>query len=234
MLTTLRTSPTLAALARWPFGVALTSWRYMWRTTPMRRVEVGDHSQVDDPPSLPDDLDLKEVLLPDQGAGPMYHRLYGVCITGSQMSELDLMARIRREPNVVSPTEFARFDKVAGDPDDMSPGDEYVVRMPGPWNGPVRAVAVTPSSFRFVTLKGHLEAGQIEFRAAQGSDLTFQIESWARSGDRLSHVMYDSLRMAKEIQLHMWTSTLERVVRLTGGARSGPIRIETRRIVVHG
>lgn len=200
----------------------------------MRRIEIADHSQVDDPPSLPDDVDLREVLLPHQGAGPLYHRLYRVCITGYQMSGLDLMARIRREPNVVSPTEFARFDKVAGEPDDMSLGDEYVVRMPGPWNGPVRAIAVTPSSFRFVTLKGHLEAGQIEFRAAQDSDLTFEIESWARSGDRLSHVMYDSLRMAKEIQLHMWTSTLERAVRLTEGARSGPITIETRRIAVHG
>jgi Domain of unknown function (DUF1990) len=200
----------------------------------MRRIEVGDDSGVDDPPPLPNEVDLNDVLFPDQGAGPLYHRVYRVFITGSQISGLDLMARIRREPNIVSPTEFARFDKVTGDPDDMSPGDEYVVRMPGPWNGPVRAVAVTPSSFRFVTLKGHLEAGQIEFRAAQDSKLTFQIESWARSGDLLSHLMYDRLRMAKEIQLHMWTSTLERAVRLTRGARSGPIRIETRRIVVDG
>ena len=25
--------------ARWPIGIALTSWDYMWRTTPMRRHE---------------------------------------------------------------------------------------------------------------------------------------------------------------------------------------------------
>ncbi len=66
-------------------------------------------------------------------------------------------------------------------------GDEFVVRMPGPWDGPVRAVEVTPTSFRLATLTGHLEAGQIEFRAADdGGDLVFTIESWARSGDRLS------------------------------------------------
>ena len=29
----------LATAVRWPVGVGLTSWRYMWRTTPMRRVE---------------------------------------------------------------------------------------------------------------------------------------------------------------------------------------------------
>ena len=27
----------------------------------------------------------------------------------------------------------------------MRPGDEYIVRMPGPWDGPVRVVEVTLS-----------------------------------------------------------------------------------------
>ena len=51
----------------------------------------------------------------------------------------------------------------------MEVGDEYVVRMPGPWDGPVRVVEVTPTSFRLATLDGHLEAGQIEFRARRGT-----------------------------------------------------------------
>ena len=41
--------------------------------------------------------------------------------------------------------------------------------------------------------------------------LEFRIESWARAGDRLSNLLYDRLRMSKEVQLHMWTSVLERV-----------------------
>ena len=110
-------------------------------------------------------------------------------------------------------------------------GDEYVVRMPGPWDGPVRVVEVTPRSFRLVTLATHLEAGTIEFRAepADGG-LRFEIESWARSGDRLSNVLYDRLRMAKEIQLHMWTSFIERVARKSGGRLRGGIDIHTRRV----
>jgi hypothetical protein len=36
--------------------------------------------------------------------------------------------------------------------------------------------------------------------------------------------------MAKEIQLHMWTSLLERVVRLAGGRMTGGIDIDTRRV----
>ena len=50
------------------------------------------------------------------------------------------------------------------------------------------------------------------------------------SGDRLSHLLYDRLRMAKEIQLHMWTSVIERVVKLSGGRLTGGIDIHTRRI----
>jgi uncharacterized protein (UPF0548 family) len=113
----------------------------------------------------------------------------------------------------------------------MVVGDEFVVRMPGPWDGPVRVVSVTPSSFRLVTLAGHLEAGQIEFTASRDGDMVvFDIESWARSGDRLSDLLYDRMRMAKEIQLHMWTSFLERVVRLAGGRMTGGVDIDTRRV----
>ena len=102
--------------------------------------------------------------------------------------------------------------------------------MPGPWDGPIRVVEVTPRSFRFVTLDGHLEAGQIEWRARDAdSGLEFEIESWARGGDRLSHLLHDKLRMAKEVQLYMWTSVLARVASHAGGELSGGLRIETRR-----
>ncbi len=110
-------------------------------------------------------------------------------------------------------------------------GDEYVVRMPGPWDGPVRVVAVDACSFRLATLPGHLEAGQIEFRV--GSDyrsLSFEIESWARSGDRLSDLLYTRLRISKEIQLHMWSSVLRGVVELAAGKMEGGIVITTRRV----
>jgi Domain of unknown function (DUF1990) len=102
--------------------------------------------------------------------------------------------------------------------------------MPGPWDGPVRVAKTSPRSFRLVTLAGHLEAGQIEFRATNGDQVGFEIESWARSGDRLSELLYDRLRISKEVQFHMWTSFLERVVTIAGGKRDGGLRIETRKV----
>ena len=182
-------------------------------------------------PELPGAVDPSEIQTIRDGAGPLFHRRYAIRIRDARMSPEELIERIGADPNVVAPTEFARFIKVAGEDARMSVGDEFTVRMPGPWDGPVRVVEAGPCSFRFATLEGHLEAGQIEFRAhADDCDVLFEIESWARSGDRLSSLLFDRLPLAKEVQLHMWTSVLERAVRLAGGHRKGRTRIETERI----
>ncbi|MBV9729607.1 MAG: hypothetical protein JO309_09435 [Pseudonocardiales bacterium] len=43
------------------------------------------------------------------------------------------------------------------------------------------------------------EAGRIECRTARHDDgsLRFEIESWARAGDRLSHLLYNRIRLAQ-------------------------------------
>jgi Domain of unknown function (DUF1990) len=213
--------------ARWPVGIALTSWRYMWRTTPWKRRELegdGDHG-----PPLPADL---EGLQPaERGVGPLFHRRYRVRVRDARLSPQGVMARVKADPDVAAPREMATFRKLAGEDGVLRVGDEFVVRMAGPWDGPVRVVEATERSLRLATLDGHLEAGQIEFAATEldSGELELRVESWARSGDRLSNLAYTHLRMAKEIQLHMWTSYLERLIKLSGGRRSGPIEIETRR-----
>jgi hypothetical protein len=60
--------------------------------------------------------------------------------------------------------------------------------------------------------------------------LCFEIESWARSGDRVSNLLYHHLRMAKEVQLHMWTSFLEEVASLAEGRRTGGVEIISRKV----
>jgi hypothetical protein len=220
----------IATAARWPVGVALTSWRYMWRTTPMYRSEEEGAWPDDAPPPLPDELRRDDLQRPRDGSGPLFHRRYGVRIEDSRLDAPELMACLKENPDRAAPSEFATFKKLAGEEGRMSVGDEYVVRMPGPWDGPVAVVRSTPASFRFATLEGHLEAGQIDFSARGDGELEFIIESWARAGDRLSNLLYHHLHMSKEVQLHMWTSFLERVVRLSGGRRRGGLRIHTRRV----
>jgi Domain of unknown function (DUF1990) len=216
--------------ARWPLGLALTSWRYLWRTTPLYRSEEPGSWADDAPPPLPDGNTDDEAQRVVHGVGPLFHRRYRAHVRGASLRPEELMARLQADPDSAAPSEFATFRKVAGGEGIMRPGDEYIVRMPGPWDGPVRVVEVSERSFRFMTLAGHLEAGQIEFRASNGELLEFHIESWARSGDRLSELLYDRLRISKEVQFHMWTSFLERVVKLSGGKRAGGLRIHTRKV----
>jgi hypothetical protein len=202
----------------------------MWRTTPLHRTEVVGSLPADAPPPFPDDVPRDEVQHASDGVGPLFHRVYGVRIREARLGPEEVMARITADPDAVAPSEFASFTKVRGRHGAMTLGDEYVVRMPGPWDGPVRVIERTATSFRLATLEDHLEAGQIRFAAEAGELLEFHIESWARAGDRLSNLLYDRLRMSKEIQLHMWTSVLERVARLSGGRLTGGIEIRTRRV----
>jgi len=192
------------------------------------RREWSDSQFDDGPPGLPEGADVQRS---EDGAGPLIHRLYRVRLRASALTPAQLMAAIASDLDRVSPSEFASFQKVRGSEGDLRVDDEYVVRMPGPWDGPVRVVAASAEAFRLATLDGHLEAGQIEFSArTQDGLLEFTIESWARSGDRFSDVLYSRLRIAKEVQLHQWISVLERVTRLSGGRRHGPLAVMTRRV----
>jgi hypothetical protein len=221
----------LTTATRWPVGVGLTSWSYMWRTTPLHRGEEDGNRDDDAPPPLPAGLSDDELQGPATGVGPLFHRRYRGRVRESQLSAEALMAQLQQNPDSAAPTAMSSFQKVHGDEGRMAVNDEYVVRMPGPWDGPVRVAEVTPRSFRLVTLDTHLEAGTIEFRARdEGGRLLFEIESWARSGDRLSNLLYHHLRMAKEIQLHMWSSYIERVVKRCGGRLDRGLEIHTRRV----
>jgi uncharacterized protein (UPF0548 family) len=196
----------------------------------VHRWEMTGELPADAPPDMPGDADLDNVQGPDEGCGPLVRRIYRTRIVGSSMTPEALMRQIARDLDRIAPSEFATFQRLDGD-GPLVLGDEYVVRMPGPWDGPVRVIAVSPRSFRLATLVGHLEAGQIEFRAdADHRSLGFEIESWARSGDRLSDAVYSHLRLAKEVQLHMWTSVLGKVVEIARGKMEGGVMVTTRRI----
>jgi len=221
----------LSITLRWPLGVLLTAWSYMWRTTPMWRTEHAGQWPADGPPEVDPGVSRAGIQRPQDGAGALFRRRYRARIHRSRMRAPELMAALQADPNEVAPGTLAHFLKREGTEGAMRVGDEFVVRMPGPWDGPIRVVEVQPCAFRFVTLDGHIEAGQIEWRAADEDDvLVFEIESWARGGDRLASLLHDRIPMAKEVQLHMWTRVLERVAAHTQGRLDEGIDIQTRRV----
>jgi hypothetical protein len=220
----------LTTAASWPVGIAWTAWHYLWRILPMHRVEQDGSLDEDLPPALPATVDRRGIQTPADGSGPLLHRIYSVSVADAQMSAEELIAALSADPNRVTPRQIARFRKTGGEQGRLAVGDEFRVHMPGPWDGPVRVIVNRPDRFRFATLEGHLEAGQIEWRASGGEHLGFAVESWARAGDRVSAVLHDRLRMAKEVQLYMWTSLLERVPRIAGGRLLDGVHVTTRRI----
>ncbi len=215
-------------VVRWLLGMGLVSWRYLWQITPLHRSEkLGDAADL--PAAVPEALLDERCQLVDDGVGPLFHRRFSVRIEDHEFDGPRLMGALTNDLNRAAPTEVATFDRACGQRGEVRVGDEFVVRMPGPWNGPVRVISRDPASFRLATLRGHLEAGQIEFRIRpEGDALRFEIETWARPSTRLVHVLYTRLRLAKEMQLNMWTRFCLQAATLAGGRARGGVDIRTR------
>ncbi len=221
--------------ARWPVGVLATGWDYLWRTTPMNRREESGCAAEDSPPLLPPGTDRSDHQGIEEGYGPLVHRRYVAHVKDAELSAEQLINVFAGVPNRAAPKALGSFVKLHGEEGVLRVGDEFTIRIPGPWDGPVRVVEIADNGFGLATLDGHLEAGRIRF-TVDGADparpgrLEVRIEAWARGGDRISNLLFDRLPVNKEVQLHMWTSVLERLITLSGGARDGRLDITTRRV----
>lgn len=166
------------------------------------------------------------------GVGPLYHRRFEVRIRNATISAEELIDRLTADLNSAVPSEatLVRYLRRAR-PGDLRRGDRLLVDIPGPWNGSVRVLERGPAHFRLATLRRHMEAGQIAFRATDGpDDLRFEIEAWARPGNRIVNLLYTHLRLAKEIQFNMWARFCAQVAVLAGGEIVDGLHVLTRRV----
>ncbi len=217
--------------ARWAVGMGEMAWSYVREPVPIRREEVLG-TDDDLPPAVPDAL-LDERSQPAQdGHGPLYRRRFRILVDDPRIDARTLMTRVAGDLTILLPGEVAAVSPRTESRTLPDPGDEFVVRMPGPWDGPVRVVARDDTRLRLATLTGHLEAGQIEFRASDDADgaLRFEIETWARPGTALVRLLYADLRVAKEMQLYMWVRACEAAARIAGGRVRDGVDVITRRV----
>ncbi|MGH3098573.1 MAG: DUF1990 family protein [Streptosporangiales bacterium] len=219
----------LAQLGRWLLGTGLVSWRYLWMITPLHRHECRGDDNADLPPAIPRELLDDDVLLGGCGVGPLFHRRFTVHIEDARCSAERLMSMVAEGFHRFVPREVVG---IARDRDDsLDVGQEFVVQMPGPWNGPVRVIDRQPCLLRLATLQGHLEAGQIQFSARDGEgSLTFQIEAWSRCASPLVQLLYTHMRLAKEVQLNMWVRFCLSAAKLAGGRPRDGVHVSTRRV----
>lgn len=236
----------LAALTAVAGALALIWWRVRWYA-PVHEVEVegAPDATPDTPSHLGKEKGLTRPLqLASEGDGPLFHRRYRAPIANPTLSAEGIMRVIQRNINSFVPQELARFKKTLGRDDELHEDDEFQIYITGPWNGPVHTIDVTPTSFAFATLEGHMEAGEIHFRIVplppeeraqiDGDGYLFEIASWARSRDLIVDATYDKLGMAKKAQQSMWTFFCQRVVEESGGELVGEIDVITERTPVPG
>lgn len=219
--------------ARWPWGMGLATARHLRALGEVQRTFADARGEAPAPRSAVSGEGVQRAV---DGVGALFERTYRVRIAGSPMSPEDLLASVSSNFNHAAPVGVADFAARPAGAGGGGVGTEYQIRMPGPWDGPVRVVEQTPLSVCLATLDGHMEAGQIEFLAARGTGgdgiggdpvLVFEIRSLARSADRLFDALYDRFLIAREMQLHTWVHFCRRVVDLAGGRAVGKVEVTT-------
>lgn len=221
---------------RWAIGIPLETLRYATRSNPIHRSEIDvEHGdEVLDPSASRGarDADVQDA---DSGTGPDFNRLYSARITGAGVSAERIFEVLSREFDDAIPPGMSTVETQHPDRE-LEVGDELRIHIAGPWDAPVRVIETGPRSFRFATLKGHMEAGEIEFRAEEGhadDEAVIRIESWARSGDSVFAALYHPIGIGKEVQLHMWASVIERVAERVEGKLPDGVSVVTRRGAHH-
>jgi len=174
------------------------------------------------PPEVPAHLVDDEIQLEGEGFGRLLGRQY-VMRLRTTMTAPALCASIMQHLTALVPDELAAFEKTTGTSPLLEVGDEFDIRIFGPWNGRVRVIEVTPSAFTFVTLSGHPEAGRIRFAVAEDTAgvLAVGITSWARCRDAAVDLGYGPI--GKRLQTTTWATFLDRVAVLADARRIGRI-----------
>ncbi len=169
------------------------------------------------------------------GVGPLFHRRYYIDIADVTMSKEALMTLITKKLNTFTAWEMGIFQKLTNtETEGLTRGDDFRVHITGPWNGPVRVIDVTESSFSFITLNHHMEAGEIQFRLIDHPDkadlVRFEIRSWSRSRDWIVDFFYNRLPFARIGQTRMWVYFCQRVVEVSKGQAVDEVHVMTHRV----
>ena len=165
------------------------------------------------------------------GSGPLLERRYFIDVARPGRTPAELMQAVRADVPRFSPSLLADFERRDGSEGPLKAGDEFHIKILGPWNGCVRVTDLGTTFFEFVTLEGHPEAGRIRFAAHYLDErpgvLRFEIRSWARSRDGLVAFAYDTLGGGKLMQEATWVEFCQRVAQTCGGQALGAVTVET-------
>ncbi|WP_210520742.1 DUF1990 family protein [Hymenobacter terricola] len=168
-----------------------------------------------------------------QGSGPWLERRYFIDVARPRCTPAQLMSEVQTKLPSFSPELLADFKRKDGQEGPLKIGDEFQIKILGPWDGSVRVTDVGATFFEFITLEGHPEAGRIRFEThyldGRPDALRFEIRSSARSRDGLVALAYDTLGGGKLMQEATWTEFCRRVAAASGGQALADVVVETDR-----
>lgn len=202
----------LIRLVGWLVGAPLAVFRFLRRETPI--VEI-DGSGAAAPLTVEDPGVARSES--EEGVGPVVHRLYSATIRAPKLTAERLIAIIAADPNVIAPSEVLRFEKTGGEPGRLQQGDELLVRMAGPWNGPVKVARRRDEGFRLTAERGNPQLGQVELRARdEDGQIAMEIQTRERAAGFTFHAL-QRIGLIRRMQSYTWAEMLENAAQLAGG-----------------
>jgi hypothetical protein len=209
-----RLVPRLLRTLGWLVGAPVAIFRFLSREMSVEYEE----SVGDSPPLLAEEPDLAQ-REDEQAVGPVVHRLYSATIRAPKLTADRLVAIIAADPNVIAPSEVLRFEKTRGEPGALQEGDTMLIRMAGPWNGPVEVTRRWEQGFRLAARPGHPQLGQVELRAwDEGGEIAMHIQTRERAAG-LSFRLLQGIGLIQRMQTYTWAEMLENAAQIAGGRR---------------
>jgi hypothetical protein len=196
-------------LLGWSVGMPLATLRFLTRRTDLVDREV---------PAGPDGPDDPRTV----------RRRYRARIERPRLPASTVAAVVLADPNVVLPVEVMHFSPGGAKAGPLRAGEDRLIRMAGPWNGPVRIVEAGEEGFAFAGLHGGAQRGRIAYRLRDDDGaIEAEVEIVQRSASRLYDLAYHRLGIARRIERHTWTYVLERSAQLAGGRPPERVLVET-------
>ena len=204
----------------WLVGAPLAVFRFLRREIPIVEIDPADAAT----PLAIDDRDTAKREHYD-GVGPVVHRLFSATIRSPKLTADRLLAIIAADLNVIAPSEVLRFEKIRGEPGSLREADELLIRMAGPWNGPVKVTRRWDEGFRLTATRGHPQLGQVELRLRdEDGGIAMEIQTRERAAGISFHAL-QRIGVIRRMQSYTWAEMLENAAQLSGGHRPDRITV---------
>jgi hypothetical protein len=192
----------------WAIGVPLATFRFKARRIPIERVASPAEWVAD---------------------GLVHRRVWAEC-DRPRLSALRLLNIIGADPNVVVPTEVLQFHKTAGDPGQLVVGDRFLIRMAGPWDGPVIVAARDDNGVRLESLPGNPQQGHIDLLVQdEEGRLRIEIASCYRPASRAFRALARFVPLVERMEIHTGGHILETTAQLAGARPPQRIWVQSTR-----